>query len=81
MDVETPEQAAPSGRHHALLEGGPADIPQDQRERPVEGGQYKIKVPHRGGYEHFERTEEYSGGAEGGDRRIYRWVGRTRIAE
>lgn len=77
MDVETPEQAA----DHALLVGGPADISDDQRECRVEGGQYKIKIPHHGGYEHFERTEEYSGAIKGDTRRIYRWVGRTRIAE
>jgi hypothetical protein len=70
----------PSGQLAAVLTGGPLDIPTEQRECSVDPEDGKIKLPHRGGYEHFERTEERAGEASG-DRLVFRWVGRTRVAE
>ncbi|MFC7531608.1 DUF5988 family protein [Actinoplanes sp. GCM10030250] len=62
------------------LEGGPADLPVASRSVRIDGAQEKIKVEHLGGYEHFERTEDWHAGDE--ERRVvYRWTLRTRIAE
>jgi hypothetical protein len=63
-----------------LLEGGPADMPEGLRTRRVADTDYRVKVPHRGGYEHFERDDEPSDSA----RRtpvVFHWTMRTRIAE
>jgi hypothetical protein len=65
----------------AVLEGGPADIPAAERYRRVSGEELKVKIPHHGGYEHFERTGEQLNGTDGHPRSIYRWVTRTRVAE
>lgn len=40
----------------AILEGGPATIPHASRVRAVSPLDEKVKLPHYGGYEHFERT-------------------------
>ncbi|MGC5333988.1 DUF5988 family protein [Micromonospora sp. DT62] len=61
-----------------VLEGGPVDLPADLRSRQVARVEEKIKVLHYGGYEHFER------GATplAVDLPVvFRWTGRTRIAE
>ncbi|GAA4464179.1 DUF5988 family protein [Phytohabitans houttuyneae] len=58
-----------------VLEGGPATLPSELRTHRVASVDDKVKVPHQGGYEHFE----YEGAA--GDRTVYRWTGRTRVAE
>jgi len=81
MNSETSSLDLKPGRPGALLEGGPVDLPADLREQPVDGPDYKIKLPYNGGYEHFERTDEDADGLDGRPRRIYRWVGRTRVAE
>jgi hypothetical protein len=81
MKDETSPLGTYSGPLHALLEGGPADLPTDRREQPVEVGDSKIKLPYYGGYEHFERTGEHSRGSDGQPRLVYRWVTRTEIAE
>ena len=47
-----------SGLVHALLEGGPSDLPPAVRICRVGADEAKVKVPRGGGYEHFERTEE-----------------------
>jgi hypothetical protein len=78
---ETSPLETHSGQQYALLEGGPAEIPVDRREHPVGVADGKIKLAYYGGYEHFERTDEYSGGHDGQRRPIYRWVSRTEIAE
>jgi hypothetical protein len=59
---------------HAVLHGGPSHLPEVLRSvlEPVED--YKIKVPYLGGYEHFEREGESSPA-------VFRWTGRTKIAE
>jgi len=81
MNFETSSLDLKPERQDALLEGGPVNLPAELREQPVDGSDYKIKIPYNGGYEHFERTDENTGGFDGSPRRIYRWVGRTRVAE
>jgi hypothetical protein len=81
MNLETTHLEKNSGQLNALLEGGPVDLPAGARERTVEPGASKIKLPFNGGYEHFERTDQQSAGYDGRPRQIYRWVDRTRIAE
>lgn len=64
----------------ALLEGGPASIPNTLRTQQVGPADEKIKIPHYGGYEHFERVD-------GIDQLIslqqivFRWTMRTEMAE
>jgi hypothetical protein len=65
----------------AILEGGPADILVSERLRTVDAEESKIKLPHRGGYEHFDRTSERLIGSDGTPRNVYRWVMRTQVAE
>ena len=64
----------------ALLEGGPESIPAAARIQEVSPADEKIKLPHHGGYEHFERV---IGLAEGTAAKhlIYRWTMRTEVAE
>jgi hypothetical protein len=69
----------------AILEGGPEEIPQKFRVLPnPQGEDTKVKVPHQGGYEHFERDEEFVR-ADSKTRSVtlivYRWTSRTEIAE
>ena len=63
-----------------VLEGGPMDLPDLLRRQRVDPVEYDIKVHHRGGYEHFVRTTEWSY-RHGTPRIVYRWSFRTRIAE
>jgi hypothetical protein len=58
----------------ADLRGGPAAFPDELRHPRVAPGQDEVKICHYGGYEHFERDLRESGW-------VYRWTGRTRIAE
>ncbi|WP_089156420.1 DUF5988 family protein [Micromonospora sp. NBS 11-29] len=60
----------------AVLEGGPDHVPVDLRTHRVPSTEQKIKVSSYGGYEHFERAGD--GDAEPV---VFRWTGRTRIAE
>ncbi|GIJ26732.1 hypothetical protein Vqi01_18940 [Micromonospora qiuiae] len=62
------------------LVGGPSDLPDDDRFRLTSVDAYKVKVEHRGGYEHFERTDERYPHPDS-EVIVYRWVTRTRIAE
>jgi hypothetical protein len=64
----------------AVLEGGPATIPNASRVRAVSPVDEKIKLPHYGGYEHFERTGSL---VEDTSCRqiIFRWTMRTELAE
>lgn len=63
----------------ALLHGGPTDIPDDLRVQQVAADQAKIKLPWRGGYEHFERDPLAVESTT--DTVVFRWTTRTRIAE
>jgi hypothetical protein len=56
------------------LEGGPDTFPEELRMAEVSPLEQTVKVPHRGGYEHFRR------GADTGET-VFHWTGRTRIAE
>jgi uncharacterized protein DUF5988 len=69
-----------TGDVDVVLTGGPVDLPDTHRRRRAVDADYEIKVPHLGGYEHFERTEE-TAEATGSTLRIYRWTMRTLIAE
>jgi hypothetical protein len=62
---------------YVVLEGGPAGIAPRAvlDERPL-GDNDRLKIPHQGGYEHFERLD-----GEGVDPAVYRWVARTKVAE
>src|SRR5687768_785138 len=61
-----------------VLEGGPDSFPTELRTRQVPLADSKIKVPHYGGYEHFERADAPD---PGGVPSVFRWTGRTRVAE
>lgn len=64
----------------AILEGGPESIPEASRIQEVSALAEKIKLPHYGGYEHFERAgwlEEDTSCRH----LIYRWTTRTELAE
>jgi hypothetical protein len=84
---EDPGPQWPAGAHRrdageieAVLEGGPVDLPVALRRRRAKPADRKIKVVHRGGYEHFERVEGTGGGAEP-RQVVYSWTGRTKMAE
>jgi Family of unknown function (DUF5988) len=64
----------------AVLQGGPATIPAAARIQEVSALAEKIKVPHYGGYEHFERAASL---VEDTSCRqvIFRWTMRTELAE
>lgn len=61
-----------------VLEGGPPDLPTEWRRHQVSAIADKIKVPYHGGHEHFERQ---TGATIGDSPVVFRWTGRTRIAE
>ncbi|MEU7573321.1 DUF5988 family protein [Micromonospora sp. NPDC049240] len=67
-----------AGIVEAVLEGGPATLPVELRNHRVSPVESKIKVRHYGGYEHFERDPA---GVVDGTPAVFRWTGRTRIAE
>ena len=64
----------------AVLVGGPESIPATSRVQDVCPFDEKVKLPHYGGYEHFERTGSL---VEDTSCRqiIYRWTMRTELAE
>jgi Family of unknown function (DUF5988) len=64
----------------AVLEGGPNSIPVASRTQMVSPREEKIKLPHYGGYEHFERA---GGADENVPSRpaVFRWTMRTKVAE
>ncbi|MEU6828226.1 DUF5988 family protein [Nocardia beijingensis] len=62
----------------AVLEGGPQDLP--ARIVPITPPGVELKVPFRGGYEHFKVTPREQDTPEG-RLRVYEWCDRTMIAE
>jgi len=64
----------------AVLEGGPANIPTASRVQTVGLHDEKIKLPHYGGYEHFERTGELAENVTHQEI-VFRWTMRTEMAE
>jgi uncharacterized protein DUF5988 len=75
--MDTPHLSADEDTIDAVLEGGPADLPASMRRRLAHRSDEKIKVRWGTGHEHFERTEE----ANEASSKIFRWTGRTKIAE
>jgi len=66
------------GEIDATLEGGPVDLPRELRSCRVSRSQDKVKIAYLGGYEHFERDPAV---ATDSPAAVYRWIGRTRVAE
>jgi hypothetical protein len=64
----------------AILHGGPESIPNETRVQLVSPVDEKIKLPHYGGYEHFERITALDASGVC-DEIIFRWTTRTEIAE
>jgi hypothetical protein len=64
----------------AILVGGPESIPETSRLQTVSPLDEKIKLPHYGGYEHFERVD-WCDKHPSARQLTYRWVMRTKIAE
>jgi len=64
----------------AILHGGPESIPNETRVQLVSPLEEKIKLPHYGGYEHFERISaiDTSGILE---EITFHWTMRTELAE
>ena len=61
------------------LIGGPTSIADAARVREVGAHEEKIKLPHQGGYEHFERVAEALPGKVSVT--VFRWTMRTKAAE
>jgi hypothetical protein len=64
----------------AVLVGGPASIPKALRTQTVNPLEQKIKIPHYGGYEHFERTGKLDENTSS-RQIVFRWTTRTEMAE
>lgn len=64
----------------ASLEGGPISIPDTLRTRQVSPADEKIKIPHYGGYEHFERVGRIDE-LISFQQIVFRWTMRTEMAE
>lgn len=62
----------------ALLEGGPDDLA--GKVVPITPPGQELKIPHRGGYEHYKVTTRHEQTKEG-EATVYRWWERTEIAE
>ncbi|MFJ3922062.1 DUF5988 family protein [Streptomyces sp. NPDC090022] len=62
----------------AVLEGGPADLPERVVTAPAPGED--LKIAHRGGYEHFRATSRFHEGPQG-RLPVFEWWERTEIAE
>lgn len=60
-----------------ILLGGPPAMPADLRVQITSPAQTTIKVSYYGGYEHFEREPDTC--ADGLP--VFRWTGRTKVAE
>jgi hypothetical protein len=61
-----------------VLEGGPTDFPTTLPIQRITVDGERIRVQHRGGYEHFECVDI---SPEGPRPRVFRWTMRTQIAE
>jgi hypothetical protein len=62
----------------AFLEGGPDQLP--GRVVPITPPGRELKIPYRGGYEHFKITSRYHD-TEEGRLPVYEWWERTEVAE
>ena len=77
-DIAVTTSAAKSVR--AILHGGPESIPNETRVQLVSPHDEKIKLPHYGGYEHFERTAMLDA-SDISEEIVFRWTMRTELAE
>jgi hypothetical protein len=77
---ETGRMTSAVGSVRAVLEGGPPSIPTASRVQTVGPHDEKIKVPHYGGYEHFERAGQLDEHVVHQEV-VFRWTMRTEIAE
>jgi Family of unknown function (DUF5988) len=68
----------PAATIPAVLEGGPNDLPATVRSLRVPAEDLKVKIAHRGGYEHFERDTPPPPDATAV---VFHWTTRTKIAE
>jgi hypothetical protein len=64
----------------AILDGGPESIPSETRIQLVSPLEEKIKLPHYGGYEHFQRISAIDGSGVP-EEITYHWTMRTEMAE
>ena len=66
-----------------VLEGGPAYVPSEMRLHRGVLIDRKVKVPCRGGYEHFELVDldRPPANAPAGEPPVFRWIMRTKVAE
>ncbi|MCZ7459406.1 MULTISPECIES: DUF5988 family protein [Streptomyces] len=62
----------------ARLEGGPDDL--RGQVVPITPPGQELKIPHRGGYEHFKATTRHEDAPEG-RLTVYEWWERTEVAE
>ncbi|MFF4214364.1 DUF5988 family protein [Streptomyces sp. NPDC001796] len=62
----------------ALLEGGPEELA--GKVVPVVPPGQELKIPHRGGYEHYKVTTRHED-VEEQNVTVYRWWERTEVAE
>ncbi|MGR6971313.1 DUF5988 family protein [Streptomyces cynarae] len=62
----------------ALLEGGPEELA--GKVVPVVPPGQELKIPHRGGYEHYKVTTRHED-VEAQNVTVYRWWERTEVAE
>lgn len=60
-----------------ILEGGPESLPNEVRRQRVGSLSDTVKICHYGGYEHFGKAD----GEAADGLVLFRWIGRTRIAE
>jgi hypothetical protein len=75
--ISITQEMAANGFVRAVLEGGPANLPHESRSLHISAAEEKIKIPHYGGYEHFEQSTE----SDADELLVYRWTARTEIAE
>jgi uncharacterized protein DUF5988 len=64
----------------AILYGGPESIPDETRVQLVSPLEEKVKLPYRGGYEHFERIAVIDT-SDALEEITFHWKMRTEIAE
>ncbi len=62
-----------------VLEGGPSGLPSEMLLDHSVFANRKVKVPHCGGYEHFELVDDYWPTPDGMS--VFRWTMRTKVAE
>ncbi|SCL21785.1 hypothetical protein GA0070616_2389 [Micromonospora nigra] len=63
-----------------ILSGGPIDLSTPHRSVPAAELGQTLKVRHGAGYEHFVHDGEYQT-VDGCEAAVFRWTGRTKIAE